>query len=134
MQKGNCFLSSVLCFVFDSFVQAQHLFAFNSLFYADKNVPRECFGLEGISKDHPFLDLPRSSCCTIQAQTFCYCGAVDFLWGCGKESWCWNAVGTLWLHHSLPSSAVGFRSTRIPSPNQVFNFSTLSSSMMGRHE
>lgn len=41
-----------------------------------------------------------------------------------KESWCWNAAGTPWLHHSLPSSAVGFCFTRIPSPNQVFNFST----------
>lgn len=39
-----------------------------------------------------------------------------------EESWCWNAAGTLCLHHSLPSSAVGFRFTRIPSPNQVFSF------------
>lgn len=58
-------------------------FSFFILFYADRSVPREWFGLEGISKDHP--DLPRSSCCTIQAQTFCYCGAVDFLQGCGRS-------------------------------------------------
>lgn len=41
-----------------------------------------------------------------------------------KESWYWNAAGTLWLHHSLPSSAVGFHFTHIPSVNQVFSFNT----------
>lgn len=41
-----------------------------------------------------------------------------------KESWCWNAAGALRLHHSLPFSAARFHFTCIPSPNQVFNFST----------
>lgn len=103
LQKGNCFLISAV--LFDSFVhhraeQAQYLFAFNFLFYADKAIPREWFGLEGISKDHPAPDLPRSSCCTIQAQTSCYCGAVDFLQGCGGVmvlECCWNTVPSPFL-------------------------------------
>lgn len=82
-------LSSALCLIHLCIMEQSKLIIslllILYLFSADRNLFREWFGLEGISKGHPALDLPRSSCCTIQAQTLCYCGAVDFLQGCGRS-------------------------------------------------
>lgn len=130
LQKGNCFLISVLWIVFDLFVhhraeQAQHLFAFNSLFYfmQTETFPGNALGWKGSLKIIQLLTCPEAPAASSPD--------ILLLWSCWfsagmwKESWCWNAAGTLWLHHSLPSSTVGFHFPRIISPDQVFSFSTL---------
>lgn len=103
MQKGNCFLISVLCFVCDSLVhhraeQAQHLFAFNSLFYfmQTEMFPGNGLGSKGSLKII-HLTCPGAPAAPFKPRHSVTVELLIFLQGCGRN----HGAGMLLEHRGF---------------------------------